>query len=375
MRLIKAVGVVAVAAGVLSMSAGAFSIVADPLPIAVVGTPYAYVPELHGGGAPFAFYLEGGTLPQGMFIRVDDGCICGTPQESGTFVFNLLGYSGIDNPPPWQHTDSPEFTLTVKPRLFVTSNSLTSATVGAPYTATLTAAGGNDLQWSLQSGVLPPGLALASNGTISGTPTTVGSWGFTVKVTDADGRSATQQLAISVADPLTAAVSGAVPQSEVGRPFTLALTGSGGVPPTSWSITGGTAPPGLAVDPVTGVLSGTPTAAGAFSFQVGLQDAGGRVATVDVTVVVAPALKLVATKLRGGVVASRYSAKLRATGGVAGKTWKFVGVKPAWLHLNAKTGALSGTPTKARTFRFKVKVTDSLKASSTKAFALKVRPY
>ncbi len=60
--------------------------------------------------------------------------------------------------------------------------------VGIAYSNTLTATGDSSFTWSIDSGVLPNGLTLnASTGCISGTPTTSGTFGFTVKVTNNEG--------------------------------------------------------------------------------------------------------------------------------------------------------------------------------------------
>src|SRR5215471_15863947 len=69
---------------------------------------------------------------------------------------------------------------------------LPDGTVGTPYSATLTATGGTaPYTWTLLSGSLPPGLSLSGAGVISGTPTTAGTYTFTLKVVDASGQTAT----------------------------------------------------------------------------------------------------------------------------------------------------------------------------------------
>ena len=84
----------------------------------------------------------------------------------------------------------------------VTTTTLPDGTVKVPYSAKLTAVGGTaPYTWSRVSGSLPPGLALAANGTVSGTPTKEGIYDFTVKVTDAKGETATQALTIVISAP------------------------------------------------------------------------------------------------------------------------------------------------------------------------------
>jgi uncharacterized protein YjdB len=91
--------------------------------------------------------------------------------------------------------------LTVTPGpLTITTTTLPAATVGAAYTATLTATGGTPpYTWFIASGTLPAGLTLAaSTGVISGTPTATGTSSFTVQVTSAALDSATAPLSITV---------------------------------------------------------------------------------------------------------------------------------------------------------------------------------
>ncbi len=83
--------------------------------------------------------------------------------------------------------------------LSITTASLPDGIVGTAYSATLAATGGSGTYtWSIASGNLPDGLTLdASTGTISGTPTTAGTYDFTVQVTDGT-QTATKDLSIKV---------------------------------------------------------------------------------------------------------------------------------------------------------------------------------
>src|SRR5205085_10867403 len=76
---------------------------------------------------------------------------------------------------------------------------LQSGTTGTAYSLTLTAAGGSgSYTWTVASGSLTPGLSLSSNGVLSGTPTTAGSYSFTLKVTDSSGASVSQAFQITI---------------------------------------------------------------------------------------------------------------------------------------------------------------------------------
>ena len=83
-----------------------------------------------------------------------------------------------------------------------TSSPLPPGIVGSPYSQSLAATGGTaPYTWSVASGQLPSGLALASDGTISGTPTTAGTTTFTVRVTGSDTGTATKEVTVAIIAP------------------------------------------------------------------------------------------------------------------------------------------------------------------------------
>ena len=128
-------------------------------------------------------------------------------------------------------TPTPTPTPAPQPALQITTASLQKATVGASYTATLAAAGGGNLTWTLSAGSLPSGLTLGSNGVLSGTPTGAGGYTFTVRV-DGGGRSASKQLGLVVVDKLTV-IAPADQTWEVRRPLQIAINAKGGTPATA----------------------------------------------------------------------------------------------------------------------------------------------
>jgi hypothetical protein len=244
--------------------------------------------------------------------------------------------------------------------------------VGTPYSATLTVVGtgGLGMGWTIVSGSLPPGLTLVDglpSGTpggqtsISGTPTATGTYTFTVKVGDTDGT-------LGCADRDN-------PHGHR-RPSDERDAGDRNGWPGSLHVEGGerhdSARVGL--DPASGALEGRPTAAGSFSFSLGVSDAGGRTATADASMTVVRALDLVTRRLGPATVDKSYKATLRVRGGQAPRAFSVTGGKlPAGLKLNAKTGVISGKPKTADTFRFRITVRDALGQRSSERLTLSVR--
>jgi hypothetical protein len=165
--------------------------------------------------------------------------------------------------------------------LTITTSTLSGGNVGVAYGQTLAATGGiPGYVWSLDlsSNPLPVGLSLNPSGVISGTPTTAGPTTIIVKVTDSAAGTATKQLSLTINPPgvipVTITSLSLLPSGAVGTAYTIPLSSTGGTPPLSWSVVSGTLPVGLALNPSTGQISGTPTTAGTSTFTIRVQDSG-----------------------------------------------------------------------------------------------------
>jgi len=233
-------------------------------PSGAVGVAYTGSPFRVAGGVPgYTWGLQNGTNADGLSINAGTGQLTGTPAAGGAFpmVVILTDASGA--------SATGTFTLNV---LGVTTTSLPGGTVGAAYSQTLAAVGGTGtLNWSVQgSNLPPPGLTLSSLGQITGTPTASGTFPFLVKVTDsANQLSTTQALSITVA-PAAAIAPATLPNGTVNIPYTSTTLTVPGVTNVTftWAVTVGTLPAGLNLDPSTGIVSGTPTAAGSSTFTI-----------------------------------------------------------------------------------------------------------
>jgi hypothetical protein len=130
-----------------------------------------------------------------------------------------------------------------------------------------------------------------ANDELAGTPTTVGTFTFTMRVTDYGGHEATQSFSLTV-HPALQIIATTLAAGTVGVAYSHDLIATGGVPPYSWFIATGQLPPGMylgATSPdFNNVLTGTPTQAGTFNFTMQVQDSQDNWASGTVTVTIQP---------------------------------------------------------------------------------------
>src|SRR6266404_4907870 len=172
------------------------------------------------------------------------------------------------------------------PPLSIGGPSTLSAVKGILFTNTLTATGGTPpYSWSVAAGALPGGLSLAAaTGVISGTPNATGSFSFTVTATDADSHAASKPLSITVAAPPLSVAAIPALETVMGLSFNYQLSVTGGTSPYAWSAVPGAIPPGLNLNATGGLISGTPTAGGLFTFSVTVRDSASVSATATVQI-------------------------------------------------------------------------------------------
>jgi hypothetical protein len=168
-----------------------------------VGLPLGASLAAGGGAGPITWSVAGGQFPPGL-VLTPNGRFGGTPTQVGSFTFTARA---TDSAAPAPDAATEPVTVIVAPRvLSVATTSLPGTVVGAGYQQSLSAAMGlGKLTWSLASGSLPPGLSLLPTGTLVGTPTTAGTYPFTLEVADSS-QTATAKLTLVVNPRVQAAV-------------------------------------------------------------------------------------------------------------------------------------------------------------------------
>jgi len=333
----------------------------------VVGTTYNQTLSASGGITPYSWAITVGSLPSGLSLNSSTGAITGTP--TGPFVGTTNFTATVTDSESPTKTASAALSITISaPTLTITTTTLGPGVLGQAYSTTLGATGGvQPYTWSILSGSLPAGLTLnPATGQITGIPTATGTSNFTVKVVDSEtptAQSATAALSLSINNSLPLQITtSSLPTGLINYAYSAALTASGGIQPYSWSITGGSLPPGLTLTLATGQISGTPTAQGTFNFTVKVTDSSSpnQSVSANLSITINGALTITTTTLPNGTDGSSYSATVTASGGLPPYSWSVsAGSLPNGLNLNSNTGQITGTPTVTGTFNFTVEVADS----------------
>jgi len=350
------------------------SIVTNSLPAGTQSALYNAPLAATGGQAPYSWSIIEGTLPAGLTLAASTGVISGTPTSTGASAFTV-GVTDSNG-----QTNTKSFSLVVvqaTPAPVIVTNSLPEGIQSAPYSAPLMVTGGQTpYSWSISEGTLPAGLTLAaSTGVISGTPTSVGTSAFTVRVTDGNSQGDATALSITVTQPTATPtiVTNSLPAGTQSTLYNATMAAAGGQTPYSWAISAGTLPAGLTLAASTGVISGTPASTGTSSFSVRVTDGNTQTNTKALSITINLPLAVTTTSLPAGTSNSPYNASVVATGGQTPYSWVIsAGTLPAGLTLGVGSGVISGTPTTIGTSNFTVRVTDANSQTDTKALSITV---
>ncbi len=367
-----------------------YTVVVGPVTVAVGpatlaaatrGTAYSQAVTAAGAIGPFTFAVTAGSLPPGLTLAAD-GALTGTvpPGATQSFAFTVTATSATGFAGTRQYTVAANSPVAVEPTTVF--GTIPGATLGTPFSQQFTASGAaGPFTFAVSAGSLPAGLALSAGGALTGTPTALGAAYFTVTATSPAGHVGSRSYILTVVAPGPSLSPAALPAATVGQAYSqsVRLTGVSGT--FTYGLTGGTLPPGLSFVTQTifgssmGILTGTPTAAGTYTFRLSASSTTGAGGSQTYTFVVNPAgVTLTPATLPAGAVEATYAQTLTASGGTAPYTFAVTaGSLPAGLTLTA-AGDLAGTPTAVGTATFTVTATAANGSTGTRSYTLTVGP-
>jgi PKD repeat protein len=307
-----------------------------------VGAAFSY--QITASNSPTSFGATG--LPAGLSVNTSSGLISGTPTTAGTSTVTLSATNAGG-------TGTASLTVTINPAPpTITSATTASGKVGTAFSYQITA---SNSPTSFGAAGLPAGLSVSSTtGLISGTPTAAGSSTVTLSATNAGG-TGTASLTVTINPAAPAITSATTASGTVGTSFSYQITATNS--PTSFGATG--LPTGLSVSSTTGLISGTPTAAGSSTVTLSATNAGGTgnatlTLTVNSSLPAAPVITSATTA--SGTVGTAFSYQIAATNSPT--SFGATGL-PTGLSVNTSSGLISGTPTATGTSSVTISATNA----------------
>jgi hypothetical protein len=306
-----------------------------------------------------SYSLFDGELPPGLAINSTSGLITGTPTTAGTYTFRIRAQATDDGVTSNDYTNNLAITvgstvgggegLENKTLWLGESVSDRAVFTGFP-TPTVVKA----------SGDLPPGITISSNGTVSGSPNTAGTYTFALRGYNFVNSVSTTNYTYTVeAAPVFTDDQNYTTTTFFGAQVNLSPTVLGSS--LSYSVASGDLPGGLSLNPSTGAITGRPTESGVFTYRIRATNPSGNdlSATSTITVRRAPSFtnSTVSTRLSKGTA---YSYDFEAAGYPAPTYSVASGSLPNGMSLNPTTGRLTGTPTVGGVFEFTIRASNSI---------------
>ena len=325
----------------------------------ITGVSYNHIFTPSGIG-PFTWAIIAGQLPPGVTFDNATGTLSGIPTTTGLYQFELKLY-GVAG----EVSELFEIRIDAPPSIITAS--LNSGNVLASYTQTLQSSGTTPLAWEIlppelgETG-LPPGLS-RTGATISGTPTTQGTFVFSVRVTNitgiayADVRQFTINILPSLAPVITTGSNLSTAIRDVAYSVNLASTNT----PVTWLFVSGILPNGITFN--NGTLAGTATEGGTYQFVISATNGSGTDSRQFTLVVNDPPI-ITTVSLPDGIVDETYNQQIIATGDLP-ITWQLMNPNvsetglPTGLSFNTSTGVISGIPTVDGIFTFRIRAINS----------------
>ncbi|NOT24909.1 MAG: hypothetical protein HOP16_02295, partial [Acidobacteria bacterium] len=360
------------------------------LPAARIDTVFSGAMAVGGGTGPYTVTLDSGLLPPGLTLNSSALTLTGTPTAVGSFVSKLKFMDSLGA------TSFQEVTINVTGSTgavsITTGYDLGVVGNGVPYSRTLTATGATTYAWTALNILdLPPGVSLAANGVLSGTPAANGTYSFLVKAANFDSPATNFGLqrftlrVVPAGEVFTWNTGTTLPFGNVGTPYSLQIdTSTDADDLTARLGYGSFLPPGLTLDLMDGLLTGTPISPGQFQFTVEVLQNGVLYSSRTFTLTIYSAgagtpIDVSPVVLNLGVRSiGPQTANLNITGGNGIYAWSLLsGTLPPGMKVRqtpfGTQWAVTGVATTPGTYAFTLRIT-SAGLSATQAATMRITP-
>jgi uncharacterized protein (TIGR03437 family) len=341
-----------------------------------------------GGNGTYTWSLAGGSLPPGISVRTDvpsyfpagtSAGLIGVATTAGTYSFSLQVTSGGQSA---TQSASMHISALILKDLYQFPDAFANVAYPSYQVTALNNAG--PVTYTLNNSTLPPGMTLSASGIFSGTPTTPGSYNWTVQFTDGvdiEYRGFSINVyAIDITTP------GQLPNASRNGVYSATIAATGGA--GGYTFTASTLPNGLTLIS-SGTISGTVTAGpGRWAFSLTATDSNGASYSKQMSIEVIGASQFPEVSLYGNgnwddcTLGTACSRNGYATGGAAPYSWSAAGLPPG-MSIRFGSGTTSsyidpgdfelwGAPTSLGSYYVQLTVTDSTGATTTSVFPLGV---
>jgi hypothetical protein len=251
---------------------------------AEVGSRYSVTLVATGGTAPYTFAVSWGALPVGLVLGKTTGTVSGTPGATGTSNFGIYATDAKS------HGGSQRFLITVSGAISVSVTPATATVASGgtvAFSSTVTNASNQSVTWSATTGTI------SSAGLYQAPSVKANSSATVTAFSTADPTKSASASVTITAIPLT--LTGNFIPAVAGTNYNVPLTVGGGTAPYTFAISSGQLPAGLLISTSSGIVSGTPTTTGTFSFGVNVTDTNKVAGSQTFQITVSPALVITVT--------------------------------------------------------------------------------
>ena len=330
------------------------AIMSSTLPNGVAGI--SYLAELYASGThPITWTLTSGTLPDGLELS-SSGTLQGTPTQTGEYTFTLQAQNSAGSASASYSVRITESQILSAPS--ITTYMLIEGTAEVSYGASVKASGARPMIWALVGGDLPDGLSFSDEGKISGTPSTAGTYTFTVQAQNAagiDSRELTLKIAEALPKTKPVILTEELDPATIGANYVMQFTASG-TPTVKWSLAKGSKlPKGLTLSE-SGLLSGLMPKNGGKKITVtAANDYGASSRIFKFSKYELP--EIVLSSLKDAKVGKNYNVSIKKEG-TKPLTWTLEGSLPDGLTFDSAKGKISGKATTPGTYAFRVSLSN-----------------